>query len=181
MLSWAATATSAQPARDPKSLVLQLSDLPAGFEQAAVRYVSNAQANRESQVKKDYAKLGRLRGYEATFQKEAAKGILFVSGAASTYKAAAGARESFAITAAAVEASTEPRFRRLSLGRKLGDEARLYKTTVTENGLKVDVFSLAWRSGAVLSAVLGSAVSGTAAPSAIVALGVKQQARIAGG
>jgi hypothetical protein len=175
-----ASSAAAQSARDPKTLVLRQSDLPAGFKPAGSRYVSNAQANRESQVKKDYVKLGRLRGYEANFQKNATKGILYVSAAASTYKTTTGAHDSFTITAKAVETSREPRFRRLSLTKKLGDEARLYKTTVTENGVKVDVFSLAWRSGEILSAVLGSAVAGTAKPADIVALGSRQQARIAG-
>lgn len=177
------TAGAATPARtpsDPKSLVLRQSDLPAGFQRVSGRYVSNAQANRESQVKKDYARLGRLRGYEATFEKRGARGILFVSAAASTYKTAAGAHESFTITEKAVAASRAPRFRRLSLTARIGDEARLYKTTATESGVKFDVFSLAWRSGEVLSVVLGSAVAGTAKPSAVVALAQRQQARIAG-
>ncbi len=177
----ATAAGSAQAARDPKTLVLQPSDLPSGFERDRVRYVTNAQANRESPIKKDYAKLGRLRGYEATFERNALTGVIYLSSAASTYKTAAGASDSFAVTTDAVAKSRDPRFRRLSLGSKLGDEARLYKTTLTRDGITIDVFSLAWRSGGVLSVVLGSAVAGTAQPGALVALGRKQQARIAGG
>jgi len=70
--------------------VLQLRDLPAGFERTSRRYVSNAQANRESVVKKNYSKLGRIRGYEAEFAKKAISGILHITSAAGTYPSADG-------------------------------------------------------------------------------------------
>ncbi len=176
----AEAAASAPVAMDPKTMVLQPRDLPPGFARTSGRYVSNAQNNRESKVKKDFAKLGRLRGYEAIFQKQAINGIIHVSSAAATYKTAAGARKSMAISARSAETTREVRFRRLPVP-KIGDEARLYKATVTENGIKVDSFSLIWRSELVYSAVIGSALAGTANPASVVALARKQQARIAAG
>ncbi|MBA2463027.1 MAG: hypothetical protein H0V45_14915 [Actinobacteria bacterium] len=177
----ATTAASAPVADDPKTMVLQLRDLPAGFARTSARYVSNTQANRESKVKKDYAKLGRVTGYEAIFQKEATTGIINVNSSAGAYKTARGARESFAITMRAVEATREIRFRRLPLGAKIGQEARLYKATVTENGIQVDLFTVAWRFDRVYAALTGGALAGTANPTAVVALARKQQARIAAG
>lgn len=173
-------AVSAPVVTDPKALVLQPRDLPTGFARTSGRYVSNAQVNREGAVKRDFAKLGRLRGYEAIFQKQASKGIILVTSRAATYKTAAGARESMTITVRSAEATRQFRFRRLRVA-KIGDETRLYTLTVTEEGMKVDQFFLIWRSERVLSAVIHSAPAGTADPASVVALARKQQARIAAG
>ncbi len=158
--------------------MLQLRDLPAGFERTKARSVSNAQANRESTVKKDFSRLGRITGYEAVFVKEAIVGILQVTSVASTYKTVAGARESLRITARAAEMNREVRFRRLAIGRRLGHEAVFYKATTTRDGTKVDVFSLVWRSGPIYAGILAGALAGSADPADVVALARKQQARI---
>lgn len=176
----AGDAVSAPVVTDPMALVLQPRDLPTGFARTSGRYVSNAQVNREGKVKKDYTKLGRLRGYEAIFQKQASKGVILVSSQAATYKTAAGARESMTITARSSEAHFASRLRRLRVAR-IGDETRLYKLTVTEGGMKVDLFSLIWTSERVFSVVLWQAPAGTADPASAVALARKQQARIAAG
>jgi hypothetical protein len=159
-------------------MVLQPADLSAGFKRTSRRYVSNALANRESAVKQDLAKLGRLRGYEAIYEKEEIKGIFHIISRAGTYKTSAGAHESMAASIRGAEASREPRFRRLTVG-KIGDEVRLYKATLTEDGIKFDLFSSIWRSGAVYSALVGTGLAGKVKPAAVVALARKQQARIA--
>jgi hypothetical protein len=164
---------------DPKLMVLQLSDLPSGFSRGQARYVSNHQALRESTVKKNYAKLGRINGYEAVFTKHGAPltGILQVNSTASTYKTAAGAQASLRISEVAAGRS-RPRFRRLSVGTPLGDEARLLTATVRQGGVTVDVYSLIWRSGSVYATVLAGALTGTGSPAQVVALAKKQQKRI---
>jgi len=164
-----APASEAGKTIDPKGLVLQFGDLPSGFERTSRRYVSNRQANSESSVKKDYSQLGRITGYEAVFTKEAVLGILQVTSAASTYRTAAGARRSLAISARATEASREVRFRRLSLSGRLGDEAFLWKTTQTRDGTKIDVFLLAWRSGRIYAGLLAAALAGSADPASAAA------------
>lgn len=158
-------------------MVLRLQDAPAGFELTRGRYVSNKQAAAETQVKKDYAKLGRITGYEATFEKSGLMGMLQFTSSSSTYRTPKGAHDSILISGAAAEEAT-PRFRRLALGGSLGHEARLYKATMTNDGIKIDVVTLVWRYKAVYSSIFAAGVSGTFDPAAVVALGRKQQARI---
>jgi len=173
----AATAAFAATTPDTKQMVLRLQDAPTGFERTRGRYVSNKQAAAETQVPKDFAKLGRITGYQAEFGKGGLVGLLQISSSSSTYKTARGAHDSLLISAAGAEKAT-PRFRRLALGGSLGHEARLYKTTITDNGTKIDVVSLVWRYKNIYSALLAGGVSGTFDPAAVVALGRKQQARI---
>lgn len=175
----AATAPTSSSAIDPKALVLQLRDVPAGFERTVGRYVSNAQSNRESAVKKNYAQLGRISGYEAEFTKEAIVGILQITSAVGTYRTTAGAHNSLRISVRAAVATREVRFRRLSIGGRLGHEAYLHKATMTQDGTKVDVFAVAWRTGRVYAAVIAAALAGSADPADVVALARKQQSRIA--
>jgi hypothetical protein len=173
----AATAAFAATAPDTKQMVLRLQDAPAGFERTKGRYVSNKQAAAETQVPKDYVKLGRITGYEAEFQKGGLVGLLQITSSSSTYKTARGAHDSLLGSAAGAEKAT-PRFRRLALGGSLGHEARLYKTTITNNGTKIDVVSLIWRYKNIYSALLTGGISGSFDPAVVVALGRKQQARI---
>jgi len=175
-----ALVTSGAPAAsapDTKQMVLRLQDAPAGFERTRGRYVSNKQAAAETQVPKDYTKLGRITGYEAEFQKGGLVGLLQITSYSSTYKTARGAHDTLLGSAAGAEKAT-PRFRRLALGGSLGHEARLYKTTITNNGTKIDVVSLIWRYKNIYSALLTGGISGTFDPAVVVALGRKQQARI---
>jgi hypothetical protein len=165
-------------APDTKALVLRLSDLSAGFERTGGRYVSNAQANRESSVKKDFEKLGRVNGYEAVFEKGGIAGILQITSVASRYKTAAGAHASLLVSARAAETNQEVKFRRLSVGGRLGHEARFYAATMTRNGTRIDVFSIAWRAGTIYAGVFVGALAGTADPADVVRLARKQQARI---
>jgi hypothetical protein len=163
---------------DTKQMVLRLGDLPAGFRLEQGRYVSNAQALKESPGK-DYVKLGRITGYEAEFVKEGSPftGILRLSSNASTYKTPAGAHASFRASVRAGQTST-PRFRRLSLGAPLGHEARLLTATVMQNGVKVDVYTVLWRSGNVFASLFAGALAGTGDPAKVVSLAKKQQRRI---
>lgn len=173
-----AAAALAGGAADPKTMVLQPADMPVDFRRTKVRYVSNAQAAREAEVKKDFARLGRVRGYEATYRKKAVRGTLVVVSRASTYRTAAGARQSMAIDFRGAERSRSPRFRRVGLTTKIGDEARMYRATVKQGRTTVEVYTLAWRSGRVYAAVIGSGVAGTGKPYFVVKLARRQQARI---
>jgi len=172
-----ASGAPAASAPDTKQMVLRLQDAPAGFERTRGRYVSNKQAAAETQLPKDYTKLGRITGYEAEFKKGGLIGLLQITSSSSTYKTARGAHDSLLGSAAGAEKAT-PRFRRLALGGSLGHEARLYKTTITNNGTKIDVVSLIWRYKNIYSALLTGGISGTFDPAVVVALGRKQQARI---
>jgi hypothetical protein len=168
-------------AADPKAMVLRPADVPVDFRQTKVRYVSNAQASREAAVRKNFVRLGRIQGYEATYEKQARRGILLVLSRASTYRTAAGARQSMSLDVAAAEKSRSVRFRRVPLAPTVGDESRLYRATVKQGRTTVDVYTLSWRSGRVYAAVIGSGVAGTGKPWFVVKLARRQQARIARG
>lgn len=171
--------TSAPLAADPSSLVLRPAHLPVDFRRTKTRYVSNAQAAKEAEVKKDLARLGRIQGFEATYEKKGRRGILLVISRASTYRTAAGARKSLELDVRGVLRSRSVRFRRVPLATEVGDESHLFRATVKQGRTTVDVYSLAWRSGKVYAVVIGSGLAGTGKPWFVVKLARRQQAAIA--
>jgi hypothetical protein len=172
-------ATAAHQVVDTKRMVLQLADVPTGFERTKGRYVSNQQAAKESPGK-NYAKLGRLTGYEADFKRSGSRivGVLLITSSASVYKTARGASASLAASKQSARKARPP-FRRLSLRTRLGNEAAMYVTTTRENGFKVEVYSIVWRSRNIFAAIIVGAFASTADPTQAVALAQKQQRRIA--
>ena len=176
----ATAAVGAPTIRDPKTMVLRPADMPVDFKQTKTRYVSNTQASREASVKKNLTALGRVQGYEATYEKQSSKGILVVVSRASTYRTAAGARQSMALDVRGAKKARGLDFREVALASKLGDEARMYRATVRQNRTTVEVYTLAWRSGRVYAAVIGTGLAGTGKPFFVPKLARRQQARIAG-
>jgi hypothetical protein len=161
-------------------MVLRLSDVPTGFELTKGRYISNREATAGNPSHPDYGRMGRLNGYEATYDKAGGIfGMLEVVSTASIYRTAAGAHTSFQAGSVGVESSRSPRFHRLSVGDVLGAESRLYKTTTKQNGTSVVVYAVVWRAGTVNSSILAAGIAGTVDPSDIVALAKKQVRRIA--
>ncbi len=142
--------------------------------------MSNADANKDNSARKNYAKLGRITGYETDFTKSGIVGLLQVTSAASVYKTSRGAHKSLRLSAEAA-AKENSHFKRLSVGKPLGSEARLYLRTLTNDGTKIDIYSLIWRTGRVYAAILGGGISGTVDPVAIVRLAMRQQGRIVDG
>jgi hypothetical protein len=69
---------------------------------------------------------------------------------------------------------------RLSVGRPLGNEARLFRVASTQQGTKIDVYVVAWRSGAVKESLIAAGLSGTVVASDVVSLAARQQRHIAG-
>ena len=167
-LALAASGAPAATSPDTKQMVLRLQDVSTGFERTKGRYVSNKQAAAETQVTKDFAKLGRIIGYEATFEKDEVVGLTEMETASSTYKTARGAHDSMLGSAAGAEKG-KPSFRQLALGGSVGDEARLYKTTITDDGTKFDVVALLWRYKNVYSSIVAAGVRGSFKPAAVVA------------
>jgi hypothetical protein len=173
---FAATALpSSKP--DTKVMVLQLRDLPTGFGLEKGHYVSNAEANRQATTKKDYARLGRITGYDAEYTKRGIAGLIQVDSTASLYKTARGARDSIRVSFRAADRGGD--FKRLSVGAPIGNESRLYLSTDKDNGVNVDIYSVVWRSGPVYAAVVAGGLAGTVDAVDVVALARKQQARIA--
>ena len=95
----AALVTSGSSGRAPESLdaavlVLQVTDLPAGFRLERGEFVSNAAAAaKKGSVPKDYQRLGRLTGYDATYTRQSPSGLFEVETSASIYRTGGGAGE----------------------------------------------------------------------------------------
>jgi hypothetical protein len=172
-------ASAAHQAVDTKRMVLRLADLPRGFVQTEGRYISNRQAAKESPGK-DYAKLGRLMGYEAEFKRSGRPvvGVLRISSSANLYKTARAASASLAISEQAAT-KAPPRVRRLSLRARVGDEAAVYLETIPTNGFRIDIYTILWRSRSVLAFVAVGMLERTADPTRALALARREQRRIA--
>jgi hypothetical protein len=174
-----AAGAGVQPAPpDTKGMVLQLSDLPHGFDRSEGVYVTNAYLDRVSGVKKDYEKLGRLAGYRATYRRAGISGVLGVDAFASIYRSTSGAHDSYAQTLAGAVQNGGPTFRWLPLRPRLGSEARVYVVTERQSGMRVAYYTIAWRRGRVFAEVIGGGVWGRITLAQVAALARKQEARI---
>jgi hypothetical protein len=163
---------------DARTMVLQPADLPTGFGHARGQYVSNAQLEQQSEVTKDYARLGRLTGYDVSYARRAPSGVLGLQSFASLYRSSAGAHDSFLLSVAGARRQGGHAFRTLPVRTPLGSEARVFVVTTMQSGVKLDYLTVAWHHGRVFAEVMGGGLSGTFEPAALVALAVKQEARI---
>jgi hypothetical protein len=164
---------------DAKVMVLQLSDLPAGFGLQDGAYISNAQLMKRTSTRKDFRGLGRLTGYDVTYAKRGVAGVLGVDAFASIYRSEKGAHDSFLVSMAGAQKKAGSSFKQLSAEERLGSEARLFLATTTEGGMKVDFYTVAWRHGPVFAEVMGGGLSGKVDPAQVIALAQKQELRIA--
>jgi hypothetical protein len=64
------------------------------------------------------------------------------------------------------------------MGGKLGDEARLYSTTLKRSGLNLIVYAISWRYKTVKAGVIAGGIVGTVTPESVVLLAHRQQKRI---
>ena len=175
-------AASVASGPDTRLMVLRLADVPSGFVRKGGHYVSNAQARAEDKPpKRDYdAQLGRLNGYSATYWSESAYqsgGLDLIVAGTNLYRSGALAHERF--LSGAQLADADKTVHRVVVGKSLGDEARLYTSKYTAGGVTIQNYALGWRSGAVMSEISAAGRAGSVDPAEIVALGLKQQARIA--
>jgi hypothetical protein len=162
---------------DPRPMTLRLTDVPAGFARTKAHYVSNVQAARNDRTGKSFAKLGRLNGYDADYKRSAVTGLVEIDSTASTYRTAAGAHGSLAISFRAASAAAG--YTRVSLGRKpLGDEARMVETTVRRNGFDVRLDVVMWRRGRVFAAIIGGGIAGTVSAQQVAGLARLEDAHI---
>lgn len=165
---------------DTKRLVLQAADVPTAFALSKARYVSNPQAIAiDARLKVDYNVLGRIRGYEVTYNRNAATGLIEIGSKASTYTATSGAHKAFVVVAEALRDVTSPRFHLLAVGAPLGDESRAFKATRTDKGISLDIFVVYWRTGRVTATTLALSSAGSVDAAKVLALARKQQHRIA--
>lgn len=171
---------------DPRALVLKLRDMPTGFALKSGHYVSNARAARESnRPVSDYVRWGRINGYEAIFEKPVAlsallKGPIQVYSIANVYRTANGAKASFAESVGPGLRKRDPqgKLKRLSVGTRLGDQARLYTYTEKTGGFTVRIFYAYWRTGRFIASVLTGGIEGGIDSESAVDLAKRQQALI---
>ena len=172
---------AAQAAPNPKAMVLKLTDLPASFSLEKGYYCDNACAAKEGSTPLSrFQALGRITGYAAQYTREALVGAIRIESHASLYKTAKGAHQSWldSIKKAGNKGGGSPRFKELSLGGRIGHEARYYSTTGTFGGVKATIYVVIWRYGNVKASLVLGGVAGTVEPALGANLARKQQIRI---
>lgn len=172
----AASARRAQADGGAKAMVLSLSDLPPGFDLDDGHYVSNAELNGKSSTRKDYRKLGRITGYNASYTTIAIAGLTAVVAFASIYKTGAGAHDSMILTLAQARQQDGSTVQRLTEPGSLGSDVLVY--LLKKSGSRVARYTVAWRHGSVFAEVIGGGISGTVDVADVVALAKKQDSRI---
>jgi hypothetical protein len=169
------------PSPDPKEMVLQLGDLPAGFGKESGKYVSNVQVARKQDVSiAELRRWGRVIGYDVVFGKKRLVGLSQVDSSANTYETPGGAHDSFREQVAAATGPNDRGlvFKRLSTGGAIGHESRLYVARTKSGGVTVDVYAVVWRYSRVTAAVIGAGIAATVDAHVVVDLARKQQRHI---
>lgn len=181
----AAAVADAAAAADPRAMVVQLGDLPAGFALENREYVDNVEAARLSSGASlaDYVRWGRTNGYQAEYARKAPVGLVDVLTRTSTYKSAKGAQRSQddsieeASSANATKAGVE-NWRELRARGPIGDSSAMFGGTMKSGKLAAVIYVVQWRYRTVKSSLLGIGIAGTVIPGQVVALARKQQARM---
>ena len=180
LLASLAVVAPAAPAPGPgvvtKAMVLTLRDLPPGYDLTTGHYVTNAELKRKDPAWKDYAQLGRIAGYNASYKTLGIGGMTAVDAFASVYKTGVGAHNSLMLTL--VQAHEQDGTKLLLAGPGLlGGDTLVYR--MKGSGSNEDLYAVAWRRGSVLAEVIGAGRTGTVDVADVVALAKKQDSRIA--
>jgi hypothetical protein len=144
----AGTANGARP--DTKTMVLRLSDLPPATRLADTGYSNNSRAAKDSPALTlgDFARWGRIMGYAAEFV--LARGTMLTSRAEifrTTGGADASLKSSFAHAIWVKTASGAVlHFRRIA-GVTVGEDGRMFTTSLSQGGRKVMLAAVMWRDG----------------------------------
>lgn len=175
-------------ARDPARVVLQLTDLPAGFTAAGSRSRSNRVTAAENGVSVALLESwGRTGGFEAVYERDVdptdpPRGPATVTANVSIYRSGTGLRKAFSRSAGAIETSGAPNavFRRLTISARIGDETRVYRARFIQDGVPVVLFNVVWRTKGALGHLSVAGVRGNLTVEDAIALARQQQARMAG-
>lgn len=170
---------------DASLFALHADDVPTGWviDGSNTRAVSNADAakGRDEAYKRQLESWGRIIGYATGWVPgpDITGGVPEqVESFASTFETVGGAEDAFAQGLKDVAGNKNA----VAVERELhiGDEARLYKVSVTgSGGTSFTIFSLVWRSGRVLSVLSVTGNPSTATPEAALDFAKRQQNRIA--
>lgn len=168
---------SANANRDPKTLVLRLADMPTGFKVKAAGYQSNSEVADKTTPVQKFREWGRLSGYHLETKRDATLETLFtgplaITSSVSVYRSEDGAHD-------ATMSGWKHCGKRLSLGRRIGDEARLCSITKRSGPYTAQVFIVLWRDGPVVAVLADAGLKGGPTPEGAVRLAIKQEQRIA--
>lgn len=186
LLLFAGTASAGSTAGnpDPKTLVLRLSDVPAGFERTTGSHVSNAQAARAGGLPLSrYVGWGRIDGYVVKFSRKAfagsvRNGVLGIDSTATLYRAASGAHSAFIRWAATAAESSQGKITPVVVGTRLGDESRAFRVETTNGGVHTLEFVVGWRAGRFDGVVTTSGTAGRLDSQSAFDLAKRQQLRM---
>jgi hypothetical protein len=161
----AIAAASALAATNPKTLVLNASEVGANFKLAYLKVDSNADAaSRTKTSAATFKKWGRITGAtsEIVNKDTATNGVLLVDSYSSLWKSAAGAHLDFlAGVNKANSVLSGSGGKKLSV-MKLGNEIAAYELhQTTSTGVKLTAFLYAWRSGSVVDSLVVIGRDGT--------------------
>jgi hypothetical protein len=173
------TAVLAMPS-DPKRLVLQLRDVPSGFDLDEAKYVSAAAvANANDLTVARYKAWGYVDGYEVHFKRKGAavRGAAEIVSQLSVYRTMPGAQASLTDSAKRCTAEAHG-LRKLRLGRRIAHAAHLCTITNVKKGFPYQIFMVLWRRGRLRAAVLVLGPKGSVVPSQAVKLALRQDARM---
>jgi hypothetical protein len=183
-IACASPAAGATTARDPATMVLQLRDLPRGFTESGRRDRANRAVAKETGVRlATLQSWGRIGGHEATYDrvvdpKNPPSGAASVIAFVSLYRSADGLRKAFAASTARIARTGRPKHEQIPLGSRLGDDARMWETRFTQDGVEVVLYTIAWRSRGALASLSVAGVAGKLRPGGALWLARRQQARI---
>jgi len=162
-------AAGAAATRDPKAMVLRLSDIPSGFFVQSQGYESlRAAAAGSPFTVAQYKAWGYLSYYEVDYElagtgTKVLTGPLEIASSASVYKTAAGAAASFA----ASRAQCPKHGRLFSTNAPIGDGSFGCVYSTSKSGVPVVVYVLTWHRGPCKAGIvvdgLSTAVSATRA------------------
>ena len=177
---FASAARGARP--DTKTMVLRLSDLPPTTRLADTGYTSNSRAARDSPALTiaDFDRWGRIMGYAAEYV--LARGTMLTSRAEifrTTSGADASLRSSFE-HATRVKTATGAvlHFRRVA-GVSVGEDGRMFTTTLNEGGKTVMLAAVMWRDARAKGELFLMGPPVVVNVAAVTRLAGEQQSRIA--
>ena len=166
---------------DPSAFVLVEADVPDGYEvdRENTRAVTNADASRgrDDAYKRTLESFGRIGGYASGWRPGASSGVsgpLQIESSASTFESVGGATDAFAL--GVKEVGTK--FTKVELKKGIGDEARMWKTEVAGINGPLTLFTVAWRTGRVLSTMAVASEQGRVAADVATEYANKAQARV---
>lgn len=179
----AGTAAAAGPG-DPARMVVRLSDLPPGFALTSRRPRPNATVAKETGVGlATLRRWGRVTGLEVTLDRpvdanEPPSGPASVTSTVSTYRSVAGLRHAYAASVRRVVGDPGPPRVARPIGGRLGDAAHLWESRFTQDGLRVVLYTVLWRSPGVLAQLTVAGIAGRLTAAEALALARTQAAHI---